>query len=382
MTKTILYVVRYPLHENDHLKTKFNGQLNAFRQLGYHTLFIGYDKKSFFLVDGNKKTKVGKTRFWLPNYLHTFLYPDLYKAAMKVVEKSHVDIVYYRSAPVFYNTISMVRCIKNNNCKFVLEIPTYNPNAKEKSLSWVRSVFSAYSHIYEKKLKSLPDLYVFMGDGNLSEFHGVPAIRIENGIDIDSAPMRNPVNDKYSIHILTLSSMSYWHGYDRIINSLAGYTGLENVVIHMVGNDGGGCMKEWKDLACHYRLEDKVIFHGPMYGKELDKIFDLCDIGISSMGMYRKGFDDTSELKIREYVSRGLPFVSSVYDVVLDGLDKDLWYQISNDDSIPSMDGIVEFALRVKSDPTAKERLHAYAVETMTWKAQYKKVFDRLEGEN
>ena len=379
-TKTVLYVVRYPLLEDDHLKTKFKGQLNAFRQLGYHTLFLGYDKESFFLVDGKKKTKVGKPRFWLPNYIHTFLYPDLYKAAIKVIESGEVDIVYYRNAPVFHKTISMAKCIKKNNCKFVYEIPTYNPNSKEKSLSWIRSVYNTYSTAFAKKLETMPDLYVFMGDGNLETFHGVPAIRIENGVDTDTASLRNPVNDPGTIHVLALSSMSYWHGYDRLIRSLAEYKGSSNVLIHMVGNDGGGCMKEWKDLTYRHQLTEKVLFHGPMYREELDQMFDLCDIGVSSMGMYRKGFEDTSELKIREYISRGLPIVSSVYDAALEGLDNDLWYQVTNDDSIPSMDEIVRFAQKVKNDTTAKDRLRAYAAEELTWKAQYKKVFDRLEG--
>lgn len=380
--KKLLYIVRYPLFEGFHLKQKFDGQLNAFRQLGYHTLFIGFDKQFFYLVDDDKKTVVGKTRFWIPNYFHTFVYIDLYIVAMKVVQNNSVDVVYYRMAPAFKKTYTMAKCFQKHHCKFVLEIPTYTPDVKETELSFARKVFRSYSGIWEKKMETLPSLYVFMGDGNFTTFHGVPAIRIENGIDPDLMPVRTPVNETDTVHILALSSMNYWHGYDRLINSLAQYRDDNNVIIHMVGSNDGGCLTEWKGLSHQYNLDEKVIFHGPLYGRELDTIFDLCDVGVNSMGMYRKGFEDTSELKTREYISRGLPFISSVYDVVLDGLDKDLWYQISNDDSIPSMDEIVKFALRVKSDPTAKERLHAYAVETMTWKAQYKKVFDRLKGVN
>lgn len=380
--KTILYVVRYPLYEGFHLKQKFDGQLNAFRQLGFHAIYIGFDKASFYLIDGNDKAVIGKTRFSIPNYFHTFVYIDLYKAAMKVVQDKKVDVVYYRMAPAFKTSYSMAKCFRNNHCKFVLEIPTYTPEVKETDLSFARKMFRSYSEIWGKKMEPLPSLYVFMGDGNLTSFHGVPAIRIENGIDPDLMPTRKPVNEQDTIHILALSSMNYWHGYDRLIKSLAEYKGTISVIIHLVGNDDGGCLAHWKELAQENSLNSNVIFHGPLFGEKLNRIFDLCDIGVNSMGMYRKGFEDTSELKTREYISRGLPFISSVYDVVLDGLDKDLWYQITNDDSIPSMEGIVGFALRIKSDPTAKDRLHAHAIETMTWKAQYKKVFEKLEGVN
>lgn len=379
--KKLLYIVRYPLYEGFHLKQKFDGQLNAFRQLGFQTLFIGFDKQYFYLIDDDKKTVIGKTRFWIPNYFHTIVYIDLYKAAMKAVQQNHIDIAYYRSAPFFRKTYAMAKCLNTNNCKLIVEIPTYTPDVKETDLSLPRKVFKTYSNVWSKKTEILPDLYVFMGDGNLTFFHGVPAIRIENGIDPDLMPTRKPVNEQDTIHILALSSMNYWHGYDRLINSLAEYKGTISVIIHLVGNDDGGCLAQWKELVQKNNLGNNVVFHGSLFGENLNEIFNLCDIGINSMGMYRKGFEDTSELKTREYISRGLPFVSSVYDVVLDGLDKDLWYQISNDDTIPSMEGIVQFALKVKADNTAKDRLHEYAVRTMTWKAQYEKVFARLEGE-
>lgn len=379
--KKLLYIVRYPLYEGFHLKQKFDGQLNAFRQLGYQTLFIGFDKQSFYLIDDEKKTVIGKTRFWIPNYFHTFVYIDLYKAAMKAVQQNHIDIAYYRSAPAFRKTYAMEKCLNTNYCKLIVEIPTYTPDVKETDLSLPRKVFKSYSDVWSKKTETLPDLYVFMGDGNLKSFHGVPAIRIENGIDPDLMPTRKPVNEQDTIHILALSSMNYWHGYDRLINSLAEYKGTPKVILHLVGDNDGGCLAQWKELVQKNNLGNNVVFHGPLFGEDLNAIFNLCDIGVNSMGMYRKGFEDTSELKTREYISRGLPFVSSVYDVVLDGLDKDLWYQISNDDTIPSMEGIVQFALKVKADNTAKDRLHEYAVRTMTWKAQYEKVFARLEGE-
>jgi glycosyltransferase involved in cell wall biosynthesis len=377
--KTLLYVVRYPIYEGFHLKQKFDGQLNAFRQLGFHTLYIGFDKERFYLIDGDEKIVLGKTRFGIPNYFHTFAYIDLYKAAMKVVQNYSVDVVYYRMAPAFKKTYTMAKCFQKYHCKYILEIPTYTSDVKETELSFARKVFGSYSGIWEKKMETLPSLYVFMGDGNFSTFHGVPAIRIENGIDPDLMPVRTPVNETDTVHILALSSMNYWHGYDRLINSLAQYRGNNNVVIHMVGSNDGGCLEEWKELSHQTNLDEKVFFHGPLFGKELDQVFDLCDIGVNSIGKYRKGSNDSSELKTREYISRGLPFVTSVYDVALDGLDTDLYYQITNDEKIPSMDGIVEFALKVKDDPTAKDRLHDHAVRTMTWKSQYQKVFEKLE---
>ena len=379
-SKKLLYIVRYPLYERFSLQQKFDGQLNAFKELGYHVMYIGFDKRYFYLIDGENKQLLGKTRFYIPNYFHTFLYIDLYRMAMKVVKEYGAEIAYYRSAPAFRKTYSLAKFLAKNNCKFIFEIPTYTPNVQEEDLSFARKLFRGYSNIWSKKIEHMPDLYVFMGDGNFTTFKGCKAIRIENGIAPELMPKRNPRNNKNRVNILALSSMSYWHGYDRLINSLAQYKGDKDVVIHIVGPDDGGSLSLWQETVSKNSLEDKGIFHGPKYKEELDRMFDLCDIGVNSMAMFRKGFEDTSELKTREYVARGLPFVSSVYDVILDELDSDLYIKISNDETIPSMEDIVEFALQVKNDVTVSERLRNYAIKTMTWTAQYKKVFERLEG--
>lgn len=379
--KKLLYIVRYPLYERFGLQQKFDGQLDAFKKLGYHTLYIGFDKEHFYLIDGDNKTIIGKTHFFIPNYFHTYFYVDLYKMAIKVIKEYGVDIAYYRSAPAFKKTYTLAKILKKNGCKFVYEIPTYIPNIKEKDISFVRRIFRGYSNIWQKKIGSMPDLYVFMGDNDVPTINGITALKIENGIAADLMPIRNPKNEKNKINILALSSMCYWHGYDRLINSLAEYKGNEEINIHFVGADDGGMLSQWQELVRKHNLQNKIIFHGPKYKEELKEMFDLCDIGVNSMAMFRKGFENTSELKTREYVARGLPFVSSVYDVVLDELDKDLYIKISNDETIPSMDNIVDFALTVKKDSTVCERLRKYALNTMTWTAQYKKVFEYLEGE-
>lgn len=381
MQKTLLYVVRYPLYEGFNLKQKFDGQIKAFQNLGYKTLFIGFDKEFFYLIDGDKKSKIGKTHFTIPNYFHTFLYADLYNISEKIIRAEKIDIVYFRNAAAFHSLYNLAKTIKKRKCKFVFEIPTYTPQIKEKALSTIREIFNLYARIWEKKIEVMPDLYVFMGDGDFDTFHGVPAIRIENGIDPELMPMRTPVCEKDKINILALSSMCDWHGYDRIINSLAEYDGNQNVIIHMVGGNDGGCLTKWKALVEDNHLDENVIFHGPLYGKDLDNIFDLCDIGVNSLGMYRKGLSDTSELKLREYISRGLPFVCSVYDVALDDLDKQFWFRVSNDDAIPNMKDILEFANRMRNNSTVAEKLHKHAMNILSWTEQYRKVFKFLEGE-
>lgn len=378
MKKTLLYLVRYPLYEEFHLKQKFDGQINAFNNLGYHTLFIGFDKENFYVIDGDKKTVIGKTHYSLPNYFHTFLYSDMYKMAKKVVEQYNVDILYYRTAPLFKSMLKLMKCIKEKGGNVICEIPTFPPNT-EKSMSSIRKLYCMYSNRFENKISAVIDYYTVIGEDAGGEYKGKPAINIENGIDTEKVPIRKPVNESDTIHILALASMCYWHGYDRIIKSLAQYDGDKKVVIHMVGGNDGGYLEKWKDLANNLKLQDKVIFHGKMSGKPLEEMFDLCDIGVNSLAMYKKGFSVTMELKSREYMARGLPFICAVDDPALSNEKTNYWFRVPNDDSIPDMNKIIEFALKMKNDATHVLSLRNIAESKLTWEKQYKKVIDIME---
>ena len=377
--KKILYLTRYSLDQEFHLKKKFDGQLSAFSKLGFDVYYIAFDKSNLYLVHNDQKTVVGKTHFWFPSYLHTQFYNDLHKAAIKAIIAVGFDYLYWRSSPLFGSSCKVAETAKSHGATFILEIPTFP--FREAPLSRLRKWFSLYSNRFTDRYHSLIDAYVLIGEDAGGEYNGKPAINIENGIDVNGIPVRKPVNDMNTIHILALASMSYWHGYERIIKSLGEYNGSQNMMIHMVGGNEGGSLPEWKELTHQLNLDDRVIFHGSMTGEALDEMFDLCDIGVNSLAMYKKGFNVTMELKAREYISRGLPFFCAVDDPALSYAEKPMWLRIPNDDSIPDMNDIVEFALKMKNDPTHVIVLRKLAEEHMTWEQQYKKVFDRLEGE-
>ncbi len=375
--KKLLYITRYSLNREFNLKKKFDGQMNAFKNLGFDVYFIGFDEKHLYLINGDNKKIVGKTHFNFPSYLHTMFYGDLHKAAIKAIESEKFDYVYWRAAPLWKSSCNVAKTVKSTGAKLIYEIPTFPQT--EAQMSGFRSLFTHYSKRFDSKFHSFVDDYVLIGEDAGGEYKGKPAINIENGIDVSSVPVRTPKNDE-TIHILALASMCYWHGYDRLIKSLSQYKGEHKVFIHMVGGNDGGCLNEWKELSSQLGLNDSVIFHGQMTGKALEEMFDLCDIGVNSLAMYRKGFAVTMELKAREYIARGLPFVCAVEDPALDDSNGIFWLRIPNDDSIPAMDQIVDFAIKMKKDSSHVNSLRKLAESKLTWEMQYKKVFDVVGG--
>lgn len=375
--KKLLYITRYYTDQEFHLKKKFDGQIAAFKNLGFDTFFIGIGKNYLFLIHNEDKTIYGKTHYNLPHYIHTQLYNDLHKVAIKAIYKIGFDYVYWRSAPLWRSSCKVAEAVNETGGKLLLEIPTF-PN-REAPLNNLRKLFSIYSNYFRKRFELFVDYYVVIGEDANGEYKGKPAINIENGIDINGLSVRKPIIDNDSVHILALASMSYWHGYDRLLKSLAEYNGNQNVIIHMVGGNEGGSLLEWKELAKELGIDNKVVFHGGLYGRELDEMVNHSDLGVAALAVYRKGFSYISELKTREYTARCLPFILAAEDVIISKSPKKFWVQITNDSQIPDMEEIISFALRMRKDQTIIPYMRDFAEKNLTWSVQYKKLFDEIE---
>lgn len=375
-TKKILYIIRYSIDEPFNLKKKFDGQIAAFRSLGYDVYYIGYDRNHLYLIHDDDKTEYGNTHFKIPSYLHTQFYNDLHKAAIKAIKEVGINIVYWRSAPLFATSCKVAETAKEAGAKLIIEIPTFPPN-QENNFTGIRKAFSVYSGRFSDKFNQLVDYYTVIGENAGGEYKGKPAINIENGIDIDSIRQRIPQTDKNEIHILAVSAMRYWHGYDRLIKSIAAYQGSYDIKLHLVGGFDGECAQEWKRLAEDLNISENVIFHGYLYGDDLDDLADICDLGCASLR--RNDYSHVSELKTREYTARGLPFILALEDRTFEKAEKRFWYLVSNDNSIPDMNGIVDFALQMRKDKEMIPYMCEFAKNYLTWETQYKKLFDAIE---
>lgn len=381
--KKLLYIVRYPIYEDFNLRGKFDGQLAAFRNLGMDVYHLVFDKEYFYLVHNGERKPISKATTGMPMYFHTKVYYDMHRAVRKASEQIGFDYVYWRGAPTWRSSYTTARELHEQGAKILYEIPTY-VKIGETPRNILRRAFSLYSSLWEKKMNQYLDLMVliFTEDSRgLKTLFGRPAAVIDNGVDVEAIPLRTPVADQNAFHILALASMSYWHGYDRLIRSLAEYKGTENVAVHMVGGNDGGMLPQWQQLAKELGVQDRVIFHGKLYGDDLAKMFDLCDVGVNALAQYTKNLSATSELKVREYTARGLPFLCSVEDPALAYTDHPFWLQVANDASTPDMEQIVNFARKMREDTDHPHRMREYAMAHMTWESQYAPIFEKLENE-
>lgn len=234
------------------------------------------------------------------------------------IEKD-TDVLYFRRIEFSVKLILKFRQLKkiNPNLRIIMEIPTYP--FEEEEMNHISFKRKLNMWLGEWLLKYYIDRIVLLAqEPPIEMLYGIPVICAHNGIEFDrikERTCRQELGTADEIHLLCVSGCFFWHGYDRIIEALnlyyQDYNGDEKVFLHVVGE--GNCLKEYVELSEKYGLLDEVVFfYGRKVGKELDNLFDKCDIALDCFGAHRKGLTLSSSLKTREYAAKGLPIVTSV----------------------------------------------------------------------
>jgi glycosyltransferase involved in cell wall biosynthesis len=155
---------------------------------------------------------------------------------------------------------------------------------------------------------------------------GQRTIRISNGVDFDSIPIHQPhIAADGSIHFIGVAEVHLWHGYDRLIAGIGEYykhaSNPKDVYFHIVGGvhphdmeEGTAYYPAFREIIKQYQIEKRIIFHGTLFGQELDEVFNKCQFAIGSLARHRSGITVIKTLKNREYATRGLPFIYSEQD--------------------------------------------------------------------
>lgn len=140
----------------------------------------------------------------------------------------------------------------------------------------------------------------------------IPSFTLTNSIDVESYQTKR--DERPLGNLLRLlyvgSHTAVWQGLDRVLRGMAEYHGDRQIELHVAGNLDSST----KRLIQLLGITDKVVSHGYLVGKELDKLFDISDLAIGTLGMHRKHLTYGSTLKVREYMARGMPFIISYKD--------------------------------------------------------------------
>lgn len=348
---------------------KIRNQLDAFRQSGidFKELTLPYSKNPLLRI---------LYRFPLYNGYPIWKYRK---------EMEDVSCIYFRRPFVMtgymLHVLNKIR-VMNPDVKIVLELPTY-PYDKEIAhykISWPFLLRDRYNR---NRLDKIIDRIVTLSKDK--QIFGIETIKIKNGIDVSNIkPRIITKRTENEIHLGAVALFKEWHAYERLLLGMAKYYadgGKIKVIVHFVGE--GQELTLYKKIVKDYKLEQYVIFHGYITGEELDKVYNMIDIGIGSLGMHRISIKWSSALKTREYLSRGLPIVSSVPIDIFETSEFSYCLYVPQDESIVLIDEIIRFYNTVyqsKSQERVIREIREYALKNVDMKKTMEPVIDYFKG--
>ena len=318
-------------------------------------------------------------------YSFPFMYISKYdyKSVLKYIDS---EIIYIRRDKSDRYFVKFLREIKkkNMNSKILIEIPTY-PYFKD-DFNGIKSLPKLIKEIFAiPHFKNYVDRFVTYS--NDKEIFGVPTIKVKNGIYVDQIVPRTPAGSDGKINILAVATFRKHHGYERIIKGLAEYyanRGERNIILRMVGE--GEEKQNYETMVNKYDLNKHVVFLGKMLGDELSHQYDIADIALGSFGMYKIDVFNSSVLKIREYLAKGLPIVSGCHEDAFEDEKFNYYLEFPNDDSVIDIKKIIDFYDFIYSKKTYEDRvkitytIHEYAKRQVNYDVVFKNVIDYLNG--
>jgi len=195
------------------------------------------------------------------------------------------------------------------------------------------------------------------------------SILIGNGIDTDYYILKKNYNKNKYLKFIIIANLAPWHGVDKILIALSKIN--YNFELKIVGD--GVEYEKLQLLSNKLNLENSVLFLGNMNRKEYVKYLYSSDLGIGSMSWDLIGVKVSSALKLREYVSCGLPVVFTSFDPDLS--DQEFAFQV--DGSQNSIDQFFS-TLPFLDNSISSDKIRSFAKNKLSMKEKMKSILNEI----
>lgn len=269
----------------------------------------------------------------------------------------------------------------------ILDIPTpryvFLKELKFDGKSFVHIFFRRFLNYFQGFFVTLPfNRVVQYASESLwfSFFEKNKTIKMGNGIyfnaDKSTVFDENEMPSDNELRLVAVATIAYWHGYDRLIRAIKLFkenNPEKKIKLKIIGS--GKELDALKELTESLELDDIISLPGPLFNDDLSKVFYHSDVGVSSLGLSRKGLVEAADLKTREYMAHGLCVLGSGEDPDF-APNCELRFLVPNDESIdPIYNMLLDLHFRKcqKSLPSKKNVLK-FAINNLSLSSKVKKI--------
>ena len=167
------------------------------------------------------------------------------------------------------------------------------------------------------------------------------------------------------------ATSQYWSGLSRLIDSINnGFQ--QNFELYITGATHGEQMYQ----------QSFVKLVGKLSEENLDALCNEVDLGVSNLANYLIHFNQTTNMKSREYYARGLPFIQSNSMPDIDGLPEEKYFlRLPNNASLIDMNLVRDFALKMRADSNHPKEMRIFAKKQLDWNIKMQELKKILEKE-
>ena len=164
------------------------------------------------------------------------------------------------------------------------------------------------------------------------------------------------------------SSNQPWSGLTRLIESIK-QDNKHRFELYVTGN-----IVNKEDYQ-----EDFIKLTGRLSNEELINLVNDMDLGVSNLANYLIDFNETTNLKSRDYFARGLPFIQANTMPDIEGTTAQNFYLLlPNDNTIIDMNAVADFAFKMREDKEVSQRMRDFAQQKLDWSVTIKELSQNI----
>jgi len=208
--------------------------------------------------------------------------------AVTSILKDSVDLVYFRY-DLFYPSLWLLK----GRVPLVVEVNTDD----EREFCLDGGVRCYYNKVTRRFVFQMASGYVVVSRELASRIpisDPKAVCIIGNGVDLSQYTLLPPSTESIPHLVFMGSEGQPWHGVDKVLLLARSLEGWQFHIIGLPPMPGA--------LA-------NVKFHGFLSKKEYEGILAHCDVALGTLALHRKGMNEASPLKVREYLAYGLPVI-------------------------------------------------------------------------
>lgn len=344
--------------------------------------------EKYYFSPAKNNYKILKSRFLSP--LNSFIdnltaVKELY---WNILAEKQMSLLITRYGNSDYSSLWLMKQLKGNvvyeSNTIELEQMKLKYNGLFRSPLWI-----SYDYLNEKyfgplvlrKVKGVvcvTDEIKLYQQRRIGERRSPKVVTISNGINVTGYKLAEVKrSDSTAINMIMLLGVdAQWNGLDKVARALKN-TSLD-VNLYVVGKVN----ESYKS--------DKILFCGQLNSEQTDKLITDKKIvaGIGTLALERKGIKEAAPLKVREYLSRGLPVVYSYHDTDIDTdpeFRDNYCVKLNYGSENIDLDFIIERVKAITSSENYQQVIREFAlknVDVASKALQYKKLIEELTASN